>query len=170
MLQLCLTLCDPMDCSPPGSSLLGIFQARILEWVAIFFSRGSSRPRDRTCVSCISGRLFTIWATRERGNFLRLVGLISVCYKHNWGILYQAVGRSHAIQHKWCRIKWFPKKLDSVFQCQARRQSFKQKQGPGASSSTKREKRRSFDPSPTPGKHPISFWVYSGSRDIFTGS
>ena len=44
--QLCLTLCNPMDCSPPGSSVHGILQARILEWVAISFSRGSSRPRD----------------------------------------------------------------------------------------------------------------------------
>ena len=43
-LQLCLTLCDPMDCSPPGSSVHGILQSRILEWVAIPFSRGSSRP------------------------------------------------------------------------------------------------------------------------------
>ena len=47
-------LCDPMDCSPPGSSVHGILQARILECVAIPFSRGSSRPRDRTLVSCIS--------------------------------------------------------------------------------------------------------------------
>ena len=63
--QSCLTLCDPMDCSPPGSSVYGIFQARILEWVAIFFSRGSSQPRDWTQVSHIVGRCFTIWATRE---------------------------------------------------------------------------------------------------------
>ena len=47
-------LCDPMDCSLPGSSIHGIFQARILEWVAISFARASSRPRDWTCVSCIS--------------------------------------------------------------------------------------------------------------------
>ena len=47
------TLCDPIDCSPPGSSVRGIFQAQILEWVAISFSRGSSRPRDWTCVSYI---------------------------------------------------------------------------------------------------------------------
>ena len=46
--QLCLTLCDPMDCSPPGSSAHGILQARVLEWVAIPFSRGSSQPRDRS--------------------------------------------------------------------------------------------------------------------------
>ena len=49
----CSTLCNPMDCSPPGSSVHVILQARILEWVAISFSRGSSPPRDRTCVSCI---------------------------------------------------------------------------------------------------------------------
>ena len=62
--QSCPTLCDPMDCSPPGSSVHGIFQARILEWVAISFSRGSFQPRDRTHVSCTVGRCFTIWATR----------------------------------------------------------------------------------------------------------
>ena len=51
--QMCLTLCDPMDRNPPGSSVHGILQARILEWVAILFSRGSSRPRDRTRVSAL---------------------------------------------------------------------------------------------------------------------
>ena len=59
---LCSTLCDPVDCSPPGSSVHGISQARIPEWVAIPFSRGSSRPRDPThvsCVSCIVGRFVT---------------------------------------------------------------------------------------------------------------
>ena len=63
--QSCLTLCDLMDCSLPGSSVLGIFQARVLEWVAIAFSRGSSWPRDWTQVSCIAGKRFTVWATRE---------------------------------------------------------------------------------------------------------
>ena len=63
--QLCLTLCDPMDYSLPGSSVHWILQARILEWIAIPFSRGSSWPRDRIQVSCIVGGLFTIWATRE---------------------------------------------------------------------------------------------------------
>ena len=56
--QSCPTLCDPMDCSPPGSSIHGILQARILEWVAISFSRGSSRTRDQTQVSRIAGRHF----------------------------------------------------------------------------------------------------------------
>ncbi|XDA77321.1 hypothetical protein R6Z07F_007455 [Ovis aries] len=58
--QSCLTLCDPMDCSPPGSSVHEIFQARILEWVAISFSRGSPQPRDRTRVSLIAGRSFIL--------------------------------------------------------------------------------------------------------------
>ena len=52
-LQSCLTLCGPIDCSPPGSSVYGIVQARILEWVAMSSSRGSSPPRDGTCVSCL---------------------------------------------------------------------------------------------------------------------
>ena len=62
--QSCPTLCNPMDCSPPDSSVYRIFQARILEWVAISFSRGSSQPRDRTQVSCTTGRFFINWATR----------------------------------------------------------------------------------------------------------
>ena len=52
--QSCPTLCNPMDCSPPGSSVHEVFQARILEWVAISFSRGSSQPRDWNCVSWVS--------------------------------------------------------------------------------------------------------------------
>ena len=54
--QSCLTLCDPMDCSLSGSSVHGIFQARVLEWIAISFSRGSSQPRNQTQISCIAGR------------------------------------------------------------------------------------------------------------------
>ena len=63
--QPCPTLCHPMACSPPGSSVHGILQARILEWVAMPSSRGSSQPRDRNQVSHIAGGFFTIWATRE---------------------------------------------------------------------------------------------------------
>ena len=58
--QSCLTLHDTMDCSPPGSSVHGILQARIVEWVNIPFSRGSSPPRGQTQVSHIAGRFFTI--------------------------------------------------------------------------------------------------------------
>ena len=63
------TLCDPMDCGPPGFSVHGILQARTLEGVPILFSRGSSRPRDWTRVSCTAGRFFTVWATRKSSLF-----------------------------------------------------------------------------------------------------
>ena len=65
---LCPTLHDPIDCSQPGSSVHGILQGKILKWVAISSTRGSSQPRDQThisCVSCITGRFFTWWAIRE---------------------------------------------------------------------------------------------------------
>ena len=68
--QVRLTLCNLMDCSPPGSSVHGILQARILEWVTIFFSRGSSWSKDWTRVSCTAGRFFTIWVTREAVDYL----------------------------------------------------------------------------------------------------
>ena len=63
--QSCPNLCDPMGCSLSGSSVHGILEAGILEWVAIPFSRGSSQARNRTQVSCIIDRYFTIWALRE---------------------------------------------------------------------------------------------------------
>ena len=62
--QSCLTLCIPVDCSLPGFSVNGISQARILEWVAISSSRGSSWPRDWTWLSCITSRFFIVWAIR----------------------------------------------------------------------------------------------------------
>ena len=58
--QSCTTLCNPMDYSLPGSSVYGIFKAIVLEWIAISFSRRSSRPRDQTWVSCIVDRRFTV--------------------------------------------------------------------------------------------------------------
>ena len=64
---------DPMECSPPGSSVHGVLQARILECVAISFSRGSSQPRDWTWVSRIAGRRFIVWATRERFQFSSVI-------------------------------------------------------------------------------------------------
>ena len=68
LLQPCPTLCNLVDCSPPGSSVRGILHARILEWVAMPSSRGSSPPRDRTwvfCSSCIGRRVFYIWDAKE---------------------------------------------------------------------------------------------------------
>ena len=76
--QSCPALCDPMDYSPPGSSDHGILQARLLEWVVLPFSRGSSPPRDTTRVSPVVGGFFTIWATgeatREQANLQREAG------------------------------------------------------------------------------------------------
>ena len=72
--QSCPTLCDLIDCSPPGSSVHGILQARILEWVAIPFSNGSSWPRNWTQVSCITDRFVTVWTTRKA-----LCNYIDIC-------------------------------------------------------------------------------------------
>ena len=77
--QSCPTLCDPMDCRLPDSSVRGFLQARILKWVAISFSRGPSQLRDRTQVSCIAGGFFTIWATREakgHGTYFWIIYLV----------------------------------------------------------------------------------------------
>ena len=72
--------CNPMDCSLPGSSVHGIFQARILEWDAISFSRGSSQPRVWTRVSHIAGRCFNLWTTREALPYLSVhIFVLCVC-------------------------------------------------------------------------------------------
>ena len=78
------TLCNPIDCSLPGSSVHGIFQGIVLEWVAISCSRGSFQPRARTRVSHIVDRRFTIWATREVP----------------WGYLYTYC----CLVSKWCPV------------------------------------------------------------------
>ena len=74
--QSCPTLCDPMDCGLPGFSVHGILQARILEWVAIPFSRGTSQPRDQTLVTCITGRFFTVWATGK--SCLHVLAIVNI--------------------------------------------------------------------------------------------
>ena len=102
--QLCPTLCDHMDCSLPGSSVHGTLQARILEWVFTPFSRGSSWPRDRTQVSCITDRFFTVWATREAlKNRFR-------CFRPLWTIKKAEHQRFDAFE-LWCwrrllRVPW----------------------------------------------------------------
>ena len=85
------------NCSWPSSSVHGIFQARILEWVAISFSRGSSRLRDRTQVSCIAGRRFNLWATREAPNII-----------YSWDIYrdYNCFGVTIQIGGKWRKVKF----------------------------------------------------------------
>ena len=78
--QSCPTLCNPVDCSLPGFSIHGILQARILEWVAISFSKESSRPREQTQVSRIPGRRFNLWATRSNETYLMAnFGDFSIC-------------------------------------------------------------------------------------------
>ena len=94
--QLRPTLCNPMDCSLPGSSVHGILQARILEWAAISFSRGSSQPRDGNGVSCIVGRRFTIWATREAQWLFRPWYLTDIFLKIN--------SVSLSLQREWLTI------------------------------------------------------------------
>ena len=74
--QSCPTLCDPMDYSLPGSSVHGVFQARILEWVVISFSRRSSQSRDWTWVSLIVGRCLTIWATGKSSSIWVYLGAL----------------------------------------------------------------------------------------------
>ena len=74
--QLYLTLCNSWYCSPPGSSVDGIFQARILEWVAISFSRGSSWPRDQTHISCTGRHILHYWVNREVYVFKYYLGII----------------------------------------------------------------------------------------------
>ena len=71
--QSCPTVCDHIDCSLPGSSMHGVFQASVLEWAATSFSRGSSQPRGRTRVSRIVGRRFTIWATTEAPSLWKIL-------------------------------------------------------------------------------------------------
>ena len=80
--QSCPTLCDSMDCSPPGSSFHGIFQARVLEWAAISSSRGTSQPWYQTHFSCIAGRFFTTELPRKSFESQRGEQLIIVLIAH----------------------------------------------------------------------------------------
>ena len=75
----CVRHCDPMDCSPPGSPVHGILQARILEWVALPFSRGSSLPRTWKQISCIRGRFFAFWDTKEALCEYMCPGNLDIC-------------------------------------------------------------------------------------------
>ena len=95
--QSCPTLCDFVDCSPPGSSVHGILQARILEWVAISF-KGSFQPREGTQVSSTAGRFFTVWATREVNylDYLMVLKSNSKClYKRHSKETWNRRRRSH---------------------------------------------------------------------------
>ena len=83
------TLWDPMDICPPGSSVHGISQARILEWLVISYFRGSFQPRDQTQVSCIAGRFFTIRVTRESSKVIILIIALLRYNSHTIQLIYQ---------------------------------------------------------------------------------
>ena len=108
LLQFCPTLCDLLDCSLPGSVVHRIFQARILEWVAISFSRGSSHPRDWTCISCLldwqSGRFFTTSTTWASPSF-PYIPLINI-RTNTERMQHEVRTESGAVVGIWCR---FPK-------------------------------------------------------------
>ena len=94
--RMCTTLCDPMDSRLPGCSVHGILQERILEWVYISYSRGSSWPRDGTWVSCLAGRFSTIWATRE--------AQLQILWRKlpkRWFHLYWKSGIDESVRYAW---------------------------------------------------------------------
>ena len=116
--QSCLTLCDPMDCSPPGSSVHGILQARILECIAIPFSRGSSQPRDRTQVSCIAGRLYLM--SHQGSQFISYLYSDIVKFKKfltfdNFRLIKAVEFLSSNKQKKTFRIKTWGEEMQNFF-------------------------------------------------------
>ena len=106
-------LCNPTDCGPPGSSVHGLLQTRILEWVAMPSSRGSSPPRDWTQVSHTTGGFFTIWATREplrtkaqNVNYTSLSGALTSSYQQPWMPTVPGLPEAVASKHHWTSTSW----------------------------------------------------------------
>ena len=115
-----LNLCHPMDYSPPGSSLHGISQAKILEWVAIYICRGSSPPRDWTWVFCIAGRFFTTWVIWEEGlwcsqkqflshvlfflPFLIILTNIKCQTTTNWKLILELITKSTQLRKEYAQV------------------------------------------------------------------
>ena len=93
-LHSCPALWDTTDCSLPGSSVHGTFQARILQWIAISFSRGSSWPRNRTGISCIASGFLTNWAIREAPNSTQMDFIVNNM-KQEMNTFKEAVTYSH---------------------------------------------------------------------------
>ena len=105
--QSCPTFCNPMDCGLPGSSVHGILQTRILEWIAIPFSGGAFWPRDRTQVLFIAGRFFTVWATGKI--------TLSLAPVYSFELKAQKWWPGFAIKNdEWCQVLLvFPRALSS---------------------------------------------------------
>ena len=119
LLESCLTLCNPMDQSPPGSSVHGILQPRILEWVAMPSSRGSSWPRDWTqvsCISCIAGEFFHRWASQgsPQHSTIPLKSIQVVAYT-NSSFLYTAMQYSIVWIYHICLTIYLLKNICSHF-------------------------------------------------------
>ena len=115
--QSCPTLCDPVDCSPPGSSVHVILQARILEWVAISISKESSQPRDQTHISCISCILKRVLYQLSHLLLERLSTSESVCISHScvqffvtpWTVAGQApLSLEFSRQEYWSGLQFLP--------------------------------------------------------------
>ena len=102
--QSCPTLCDPVDCSLLGFSLHGVLQARILEWVAMFFSRGASQPRDGTQVSCTAGRCFNLWATREAPTVVVVTQIYTFLKTHLKNVIVLKILFQTSLAVQWLRI------------------------------------------------------------------
>ena len=111
-----LTLCNPMNCSLPGSSVYGILQTRILEWVVIPFSMGSSQPRDWIQISCTAGRFFTIWATNRQVNEMIINDPRSLLYffpsSSTWDFQVQGSRLSFSIMSTLQRVRKRKKSID----------------------------------------------------------
>ena len=101
VVKSCLTLCDPVDCIPPGSSVHRIIQARILEWVAISSSKGSFQPRDGTCVSCIGRQILFHWTTWEARRVSFLLLIRSRCTRTSPGLKVGLGDIRHPTRSRW---------------------------------------------------------------------
>jgi len=119
--QSCPTLCDPVDCRLPGFSVHGILQARILEWVTISFSRGSSQPRDWIRVSSVGDRRFNLWATREGKVFSLAETNCSTVYSYSRNdappsVGLALIGKEHKIKFRsWENIYYKGTILDVIY-------------------------------------------------------
>ena len=122
--QSCLTLCNPMDYSPPDASIHGVFQARILEWVVIPFSRGSSQSRDRTDVTsifCIGKRIIYHWAIQEVPNTSLSFPIQPWSLLHSWAEISLLKKQRSWLQTAWCiwtdhlSLTWFSLRVKSMW-------------------------------------------------------